>query len=229
MESSADLVQVVMGVLNADDRIDWADADVSVGSRDGTIVLTGKVNRLADKRRLEEDALKVKGVRGIENNLVLEAAPSKSDSEIHKHVLDALEQDPWIDQTGIRVSVNRGVVRLEGEVESLLRRRLAGGIAWWVAGTRGVVNDLRVLYPEPDGDDQITDACETMLEKDPFVDESEVLVRTRAGVVTLLGSVCSEGEKQMAEDDCWYVEGVLDVVNTLAIVPGGGAERPPSQ
>ncbi|MCL5264648.1 MAG: BON domain-containing protein [Chloroflexi bacterium] len=226
VRSRIDLAQEVIEAITGDDRINWGESDVRVSSRDATIVLAGKVSRLADKRRVENDALHVKGVKSIENNLSIVVKPSRSDRQIRQHVVDALEQDRWIDQTRIKVSVQRGIVRLEGEVESLLRKRLAGAAAWWVAGTQDVINDLQVLYPEPDGDDQITDACETALEKDPFVDESEVLVRTRHGTVTLLGSVCSEGERQMAEDDCWYILGVKDVINKLAVYPGGGMERP---
>lgn len=227
MRSSSDLTQAVVDALNSDDRIDWAEADVRISSRGPTIVLSGKVGRLADKRRLENDALDVDGVKKVEDKLSIEISPTRPDGVIRQRVLNALEQDRWIDHQGIHVSVNGGLVRLEGEVQSLLRKRLAGAAAWWVPGTRDVINDLRVLHPEPDSDDQITDACETELEKDPFVDATEVLVRTRGGVVTLLGAVCSEAEKRMAEDDCWYILGVKDVINRLAIVPGGGAERPP--
>ncbi len=220
MRSDVDLAQVVMDTLRGDSRINWAESEVLVGIREGTVVLLGKVVRLADKRRLENDATTVKGVEGVENRLTLEPGPVWQDAEIRKHVLDALEQDPWIDHTAISISVNDGAVRLSGRVMSLLRKRLAGASAWWVPGTREVINDLKVLHPEPDDDDQITDACETALEKNPLVDESEVLVRTREGVVTLLGSVCSEGEREFAEDDCWYIQGVKDVINGLSVVPG---------
>ena len=106
-----------------------------------------------------------------------------------------------------------------------MRKRLIGATAWWVPGVRDLINNLSVMHPEQDNDNQIVEACETVLEKDPFVDETEVLVRAHNGVVTLLGSVCSLGEKQMAEDDCWYVLGVKDVINKLTIVPGAGMER----
>lgn len=193
--------------------------------RDRTLVLLGKVGRLADKRRAENDVLRVDGIERVENDLLVVAAPASTDVKIRQHVVDALEQDPWIDHTRIGVSVDDGVVTLNGETESLLRRRLIEATTWWVPGVRDVVNNLKVAHPEPDGDDQITDACEVVLEKDPFVDASEVLVRTHQGIVTLLGSVCSEGEKDMAENDCWYVSGVRDVINRLSVVPVAGTMR----
>lgn len=219
-------VQTVIDIVSADDRINWADADIRVLLRGRTVVLSGKVGRLADKRRAGDDVLKVKGIDSVENNLLVETAPARTDKDIHRHVVDALEQDPWIDHTRIRVSIDKGIVTLEGEAESLLRKRLIGATIWWVPGVREVVDNLIVAHPEPDGDEQLVDACATVLEKDPFVDASEVLVRVRNGVVTLLGSVCNEGEKEMAENDCWYVSGVKEVVNRLTVVPGGGMERP---
>lgn len=221
-------LQTVVDLINADDRINWAEAAINISLSGRLVVLSGKVGSIADKRRACNAALKVKGVEGVQDDLVVTAIPARTDKQIARHVIDALEQDPWIDHTKIKVTVKGGVVRLEGEAESLLRKRLIGVTAWWIPGVRNVINDLQVLYPEEDSDDQIVDACETVLEKDPFVDSTEVLVRVRDGVVTLIGSVCSEGEREIAESDCWYVLGVRDVINKLTVVPGAGMERPAS-
>ncbi|HEY6403463.1 MAG TPA: BON domain-containing protein, partial [Blastocatellia bacterium] len=110
------------------------------------------------------------------------------------------------------------VVLLEGQAPSLSHKRLAGALAWWVPGSRDVLNCLEVVPPEEDNDGEITDAVKLILGKDPFVDDVEVLVTTRDRIVTLDGAVDSEGEKNMAEFDAWFVFGVDKVINNIQVV-----------
>jgi osmotically-inducible protein OsmY len=111
-----------------------------------------------------------------------------------------------------------GVVLLEGQAPSLSHKRLAGALAWWVPGSRDVLNCLEVVPPEEDNDGEITDAVKIILDKDPFVDDVQILVITRNRVVTLEGAVWSEGEKDMAEFDAWFVFGVDKVINNIQVV-----------
>lgn len=99
------------------------------------------------------------------------------------------------------------------ELHRIIRRssnpcRLAGVLAWWVPGSRDVVNGLGVEPPEEDNDDEVSDAVRLVLEKDPFVDATRIDVSTRDYVVTLEGLVPAVGEREMAEFDAWYVFGV---------------------
>jgi len=116
------------------------------------------------------------------------------------------------------VDVNNGIVDLEGSAPSLSHKRLAGVLAWWVPGSRDVINSLEVIPPEEDSDDEITDAVVLALEKDKLVNHSNIKVTTKNYVVTLNGIVKSEIAKEAAEDDAWYVWGVNEVVNGLKVV-----------
>ncbi len=62
------------------------------------------------------------------------------------------------------------------------------------------------------------------LKWDPRVDETEVGVQVKDGVVTLTGRIGSYGKKQAAAQSAHRVLGVLDVANDLEVVlPGKGA------
>ena len=113
---------------------------------------------------------------------------------------------------------DEGVVLLEGQAPSLSHKRLAGALAWWVPGSRDVLNCLEVVPTEEDNDGEITDAVKLILDKDPFVDDVQILVITRNRVVTLEGVVRSEGEKDMAEFDAWFAFGVDKVINNIQVV-----------
>ena len=94
-------------------------------------------------------------------------------------------------------------------------KRLAGLLAWWVPGTRDVVNGIEVKPYEDDSDDEITDAVTMALEKDRLVTHDSIGVSTRNSVVTLEGVVPNRYQAEMAEADAWYIFGVDRVINHL--------------
>lgn len=219
MDRNEQIARFVIDALSRDDRIDWLSASIGVDVRDGTVILKGTVNRLADKRHAVETASSVLDVVGVEDHILVKSRRGASARDIAKAVMDLIEQDPYINQSPIQVTVKGGVVRLQGTVGSLVKKRVAGVCAWWVPEVGDVVNEIQVVPPESDGPDQITDACEVVLDKDPLVDATEILVRTKDHTVTLLGTVNSEEERNLAEDDCWYVWGVKEVINRVVVVP----------
>jgi osmotically-inducible protein OsmY len=97
----------------------------------------------------------------------------------------------------------------------LTAKRLAGVLAWWVPGSRDVVNGIEVLPPAEDNDDEVVDAVRLVLEKNPFVNASQIRVSCSNYIVTLEGLVKSEAQRRMAEADAWYVFRVDRVVNLL--------------
>ena len=90
-------------------------------------------------------------------------------------------------------------------------------LAWWVPGSRDVINGIGVTPPEEDNEAAITDAVRQVLEKDPFINAESIRVFTRRADVTLSGFVPREAERKMAEADAWYVFGVDRVINELAV------------
>ncbi len=221
-------------------RVPAVDLDrhpIEVGYSGGTVTLEGEVSDMRAKRRAVVAAGRVAGVSEVVDHLCVPVAAPMGDEMIRDHVRDALLEEPALLEHGIRVGVDgvvetvrapavpergdifvevrEGVVRLSGSVAGLGHRRLAGVLAWWIPGTRDVRLDLEVRPPEQDADLEITDAIRMVHEKDPFVGASHLRVTTVAGVVHLEGWVPSEVERDAAELDAWYVDGVRDVVNRI--------------
>lgn len=204
---------------------------------DGTILLEGEVESVAAKRIALERAAAIPGPRGVVDRLKVVAARPMGDGAVRDAVRDALVGEPALSECAIaipaagalktvreapkesrctiEIAVKDGVVTLDGRVGSLAQKRLAGVLAWWVPGTRDVVNGIEVSPAEEDNDDEITDAVRTALEKDKFVDAAQIRVSTRGGIVTLEGLAIDARQREMAEADAWYVFGVNDVVNRL--------------
>lgn len=206
---------------------------------DGTLTMAGEVASIAVKKLLLERAAAHPKVTGILDRLRVAPAVPMGDKEIRDAVRDALVQEPALAEMtlselvkgetvilreppeggrgAIRIRVEDGVVTLEGDAPSLAHKRLAGVLAWWVPGSRDVINGLGVLSPETELDAEITDAVNTVLEKDPFVDASQIRVLTQNAKVILHGVVPTESEREMAEYDAWYVFGVDKVENKIEV------------
>ncbi len=117
----------------------------------------------------------------------------------------------------LELSVEDGVVTLDGRVSSLSHKSLAGALAWWVPGSRDVINGIEIIPPQEIEDNEITEAIRLVMEKDPLVNAEAVRVITRNRVVVLEGYVGSPGEVEMADMDAWYVFGVDLVINRLEV------------
>jgi osmotically-inducible protein OsmY len=241
MPESEEFCDVVEAALARDLRLNLQRYPVRLTFRDGILTVEGEVEHIAAKKLAVERAAAVPGVVGVVDRLWVAPSVPMSDEAIRDHVRDALYQEPALatfalnvgSQKGvepvrpatgepfgvIEVVVEDGVVTLDGQVPSLSHKRLAGVLAWWVPGVRDVVNGLAVEPPQADNDDVITDAVRLVLDKDRFVPAKQIRVRTHQRVVMLEGVVLSDSIKEMAEFDAWYVFGVDEVDNQIAVQP----------
>jgi osmotically-inducible protein OsmY len=244
MQIMSDSVEQVLAqvrkALGGESRLDLHRFPLSTAFERGVLTLEGEVEDIVVKKLVLERTAAIPEVTGIVDRLHVAPAQMMGDGEVRDHVRDALTGEAVFSECVIRVrngerletvrqpdaprgditvSVVDGIVTLDGEVPSLSHKRLAGVLAWWVPGSRDVVDGLGVEPPEDDHDGEVTDAVRIVLEKDPFVDATRMRVSTSDYVVTLEGLVPTEAERNMAELDAWYVLGVDRVVNRIEVRP----------
>jgi osmotically-inducible protein OsmY len=228
----------VRAALASEPRLDLHEFPIRLGYADGTLTLEGEVGDVAAKKLALERAAALPEVSGIVDRLRVRPAQRMGDGEIRDLLRDALLQEPAFADFAIRrrldarvetvreppeargaieLEVEDGVVTLNGQVPGLDDKRLAGVLAWWVPGSRDVINGIAVEPPEDDSDEAILEAVRLVLEKDPFVNASQMRVGVRHAVVRLTGIVPSEAERDMAEFDAWYVFGVDGVDNRIEV------------
>lgn len=206
---------------------------------DGVLLLEGEVDSVALKRLALEQTAALPEVSGILDRLRVRPASPMGDAEIRDHLRKVLM--PASEFTGLEIAelkngqveilrrgepqtpgrilteVDAGIVTLNGAVRSLAAKRLAGVLAWWIPGSRDVINGLAVEPEEEDAPIRIEEAVRIALEKDPFVNASQIKVGVRGRVVHLTGLVTSKPERDMAENDAWYTFGVDNVLNDIAV------------
>jgi osmotically-inducible protein OsmY len=208
---------------------------------DGTATIESEVENVAVKRLALERLAATKGVSAVIDRLRVKPAKAMSDDGILDHLRKAYYDEPSFyelalkereagklklvrnafenERGAIETEVKDGIVVLNGRVPSLASKRLAGVLAWWVPGSRDVINGIAVEPPEEDAPIAIEEAVRIALDKDPFVDASQVRVGVRHRTVRLTGAVRSQAARDAAEWDAWYVFGVDDVVNELKVMP----------
>ncbi len=235
------VLKKVRAALEYERRINLHRCSIHMDFHEGVLTLEGEVENIAAKRLSRALASRISGVRAVVDRLRVTPAEHMADDAILDAVRNAVLQEPVFAECAlhlkskgrvevireppfqpggvIEIAVAEGVVALEGQVINLTLKRLAGVLAWWVPGARDVENGLKVVPAEEDNDDEIADAVRIAFEKDPFLNPDQIHVSTRNCVVTLEGLVRNEAQKQMAENDAWFVLGVNDVVNRLEVRP----------
>jgi len=238
MVAGENIAREVKAALERDPRVDFHRHAIEVRvDPDGMLIVEGELPTIAAKKLALEHAAAVPGVNGIVDRLRVTPTRAMGDGEIRDHLRAALLEEPVLDRCTIRtfesggwqpvrqaaaappcsidVAINDGVVTLDGQVGNLSQKRLAGVLAWWVPGSRDVVNGLEVAPQQQDTEGEIAEAVKLVLDKDPLINGDRIRVRVRDAVVTLEGLVRNDAESEMAEMDAWYVFGVDRVVNRL--------------
>jgi len=145
----------------------------------------------------------------------------KSDKELQRDVLDELAWEPSVDAAEIGVSVENGVVILNGIVRSLSQRWTAERVAQRVEGVRAVTDELVVKLP---GDSQYTDAdiasaALNALDWNASVPRKRIKLLVDNGWVTLEGSVEYHYQKDAAEGAVRNLKGTKGVSNLIIVKP----------
>ncbi|MFN4175711.1 BON domain-containing protein [Phenylobacterium sp.] len=194
---------------------------------DGALVVEGEAESVAAKKRALRLAAILSNAPGIADRLHVRPGGAATDDQIRDHLLDLYTLDPRFaglearpgdgGARGIGVSVQDGVVTLNGETTGLVSKRLAGVIAWRASGVRDVINGLAVEPPEEDGPDQLEEAVREALDGHPLFDDTQVKVGVFGDAVRLTGLVHTEDARRAAEEEAWRVLGVDEVINEIAV------------
>jgi osmotically-inducible protein OsmY len=188
--------------------------DIAVVASDGVITLTGFVDTYAEKIAAEETVKRVRGVRAVANDIDVKIRDERTDPEIAKDAVHALESHTNVPNR-VTVTVRHGFLTIEGEVEWMYQREAAEAAVKYLKGVRGVSNLIRISQtPTPL---EIRARIEQALERMAAVDASRVRVEAFDGTVALSGTVRSWAEREEAERAVWSSPGVNRVENRLLV------------
>ncbi|MHB1550687.1 MAG: BON domain-containing protein [Vulcanimicrobiaceae bacterium] len=212
--TSEELRDDVLAELDLDPQVDSSRIGVAV--QDGIVTLTGKIPTLSAKWAAEEAVGRVKGVRGIaqEMEIDLPATHVRDDSDIARAAAEALAWDSTL-SSPIQVRVQDGRVTLRGEVEWHYQRTEAEQVVRRLVGVREII-DLLTLRPSVSAGD-IRAHIQRAFHRFAQFDANRIKIHTDGGTVTLTGSVPTWFERNRAWQAAWTVPGVAKVENRITV------------
>lgn len=209
-----------------DPAADRYELDIDV--EDGQVTLRGTVESYVERMHSQRVAEGVRGVRSVDNEVVIGYETVRSDSEMEADVQARLRWDALIDDRLVDAEVDQGRVSLTGTVGSAAERRRALNDAW-VLGVRDVDGEGLGVEPWADrehlrdtdvpliSDQAVAAAITTAAMYDPYLLSFQIMPEVSDGVVTLRGSVDNALAKAVAEEIASETVGVISVDNQITV------------
>jgi osmotically-inducible protein OsmY len=138
-ECVAGRFQLVRGVPEG------ARGTIDIEVQEGIVTLNGVIPGLTSKRLAGVMAWWVPGVRDVVNGIEISPPEEDTPDMIEEAVRVALEKDPLVNASQIRVGVRNTWVRLTGAVAANAEREAAERDAWCVFGVDNVLNEIEVV------------------------------------------------------------------------------------
>jgi osmotically-inducible protein OsmY len=215
MKSDMQLQTDVLDELKWDPAVNAEQIRVEV--KDGLVTLAGCVESFAEKWAADSAAKRVSGVKALALEIRVEPTRFRdlTDADIARAAEHALKWHAHVPQDRITVTVEKGRITLEGEVEKQFEREIALQVVLHLAGVTGVNNQI-ALKPQVEPT-QVKAKIKAAFQRSAIVDARRIKVKAEGGKVILTGTVSTWVEYQDAERAAWAAPGVREVKNLLKI------------
>lgn len=215
MKTDAKIKEDVLDELAWQPNID--ETEIGVIVENGIVTLSGVVNQYSKKIAAEKAVKSVEGVKAIAGDIEVKYGDAfkKTDKEIAKAVVDALEWNSSVPEENLSVKVEDGWVYLSGEVKWSYQKNAAKQAVENLLGVRSVINNITIKQDVKPF--EVKDRIKKAFERSAELDANKITVLTDGHTVTLKGKVSSIKEKEDAETAAYRAPGVFHVKNELKV------------
>ncbi|SHF40045.1 BON domain-containing protein [Pedobacter caeni] len=215
MKSDAQIQKDVMAEIKWQPELNASE--IGVACKNGVVTLSGQVDNYHQKITAEKAAKRVTGVKIVAEDIQVGMSPvgEKTDAEIAALVLTALKWNSAVQEEKIKIKVENGFVKLEGEAEWEYQRSQAKKAIEFLPGVKMVFN-LITLKPKTRVQD-IQKKITAAFQRSASIDSKAITIEVTGDKVVLRGKVRSFAEREDAEQAAWAAPGIVDVESKLEI------------
>ena len=217
MKTDTQLQSDVTAALNWEPSLDATHIEVAV--KEGVVTLLGAVASFTEKWAADHSVKGVGGVQAVVNELEvrLPGASERTDSDIARAAVTALEWTTSVPHDRIMLTVHDGAITLEGSVDWAYQKTAAEEVVRQLMGVKGVRNQLvvepKVVTPE------ISTQIAAAFQRSATLEAQKIWVEAERGKVILRGNVHSWFERAEAERVAASAPGVREVENHISVTP----------
>ena len=145
----------------------------------------------------------------------------KSDAQLKKDVTDELRWDAEVEETKIGISVTNGAVTLTGHVPSYRQKIAAADAVKRVSGVLAVVNniDVQIESIHRTTDEGLAERIANVLKWNVSIPGKEIKADVKNGVVTLMGDLDWQYQRNNVLRNIQHVGGVVNVIDLMKVKP----------
>lgn len=214
MKSDAQIQTDVLEQLKWEPSVTHANIGVAVS--DGVVTLSGYVPCFYEKSTAEKTAESVSGVKAVVDKIEvkLPGAFTRNDEDIAKAAVNAVKWDARLPDD-LKITVEKGVVTLKGEVEWEYQREAATNLVQTLNGVKAVCNEMtikRKIKP-----DNIRKIIQDALLRAAEREAKDIKVDVKGHTVVLSGRVRSLSELSTVRGIVWAAPGVATVESHLTV------------
>jgi len=188
--------------------------DVQVRVREGQVRLTGHVETISWKDRLEGLVSGLEGVRSLENDVRVEKKVRYSDRQLQVLIQEKLANGSLY-HSDVGIDLQEGTLTLSGRVDTLQQKMELDNIAGSMLGIEQVVNRVRIGYESPPDDQTLKNKVLLAISELGHSEVEDLKVRVVRGVVSLKGQVHHQTDKKPLLEKVASVKGVKEIDDAI--------------
>lgn len=215
MKTDSDLKKDVLAELLWDPLV--PETKIGVAVNEGVVTLSGHLDTYAEKVAAKRAVERVAGVKAIavELTVIPVGLHQRTDTEIATSIEHVLGWNTSVPQDHVTVTVEKGWVTLNGELDWNFQRRAVERMIRPLKGVVGITDNIRLK--ELPVSVNISTRIQDALTRQAVREAQRIEILVDGSVVTLRGHVHSWAERNAAEGATWSAPGVSRVNNQLVI------------